>query len=260
MGSVLIDYRGRLPFVERQDQLLTYVERLAQIRTRLDPAPFPITRHAGELRGRIFIDQRLFEQALTHAGGPTVLTREARAWLRNAEVVATVDKPVRYVVVNRVDIHGIEFRLYDWEEFWPEQDGRLSICFLRIPALPHIDGTLVKVLGPNDNRDMPADTFMIRQPTLSLRYDFEAWFDSLFSWIRLFFVRDLHYWHYEPMRRNEAYMQRVRARVPSLEVCPWSRRQAMAAEFDILLRSLSEEALEVASRAPRFPRETLVRW
>ena len=253
MASVHIDYRGRLPLVERQEQLLPYVERLARIRTRLDPVPYPSASYNGPIQGRIFIAQRLFDDALARAGGLAVLTREARSWLRNAEVVGTLDSPAHYILVNQVEVHGIEFRLYDWEEWWPGQDGRLSICFLRIPALPHVDGSLVKVLGANDDPGMPPDTFMIRRPTISLRYDFEDWFDSFFSWIKLFFMRDLYYWHWDPMRCYEAFARRVRGRVPSLDCCPRLRHEVMTTEFDRLARLLSEESCDVGSRPARVP-------
>jgi hypothetical protein len=255
MATVTVDYFGRLPFAERQEQLLDYVEQLAKIRARHDRDRPPVERFSGTLRGDILITSDVFRIARLSANTPPRLMGAARAWMRDAQMFTSPVTLTEYVRVKSIDVHGVGFRLYDWK-YWPAQEGRLFICFLRIPALPHLDGSLVRVeregVGPQ-NPDLTGGRIVVSRPGLELRYDFEPWFDRLFSWIKLFFIRDLHYWRWSRLSGYEEYVQAVRSRAPEFDRDAQTRHDAMVAEFESLAAELEEEASDVGSRPPMEP-------
>jgi hypothetical protein len=217
MGSVVVTWKGQCPRRDLQDELLSYLHFLAarsRARWSQPPSRRPafvdvLTQHRAEGLPPL-PDVRVFDEAWT---GRLLIrsdvAQDHTALVAAAEAEGLVCEPeaarARYarLVVDRVWVRGLDFRLFDPRGLYPGED-RMSFAFLESTTAPFLNGRLVAV---HDRSYCAASRIeAIRQadayfecPYIHLRYYLEGWLDQLLGWIKFFFIPSLHYRAYEDL-------------------------------------------------------------
>lgn len=206
MPSVVVTWSGRCRDASVRADLCARLEELAQkLQSVFDEDSVAIRRFDEALHGTILLDAGLFEDG------------EAPASLDRVD-----DDLFR---AKRLAVSGVEFSV---PSLYPGDD-RFSFVF-GIDADPAVDGLLLHFREPMRPRlihsvpfnavETPSGTqitFMhdeveraeaharksdhyLTAPRIHLRYNFEPWTDRLLGWVKRFYIPDLYYWHYEPLR------------------------------------------------------------
>ena len=139
-----------------------------------------------EVSGRIAISSAI------SAHPETLITRA-----REAGLTVTEEEGRHLIVLDRVRLRGIDFKLFEPEA--PELGtGRMSFVFLECPEFHFLDGRLVEIAtggenGADGQRGLDAlrsGNISLRRPSLQVESSLEDWTDCLFSWIRFFLIGD----------------------------------------------------------------------
>lgn len=211
MPSTIISWAGRVADDQGVHLLRSYVEDLAG-------------RHAGRWQRFDRADMPRFSQALSDmrsAGQPEIpLVRAFDETVEGAVVLHTDVHPVpaelisaarragvRYerqpqgsphalLFLDSVQLRGVQFRLFDPRALYPGHDI-LSFVVLTCPALPELDGRLVRVddsawTARYENPAIRRADYYLQCPFLHLRYYLYDWLRDLLAWTKTHFAADLH--------------------------------------------------------------------
>jgi hypothetical protein len=133
-------------------------------------------------------------------------------------------------------IYGISFQVYG--VIYPHED-RISFIFLNHPENHFIDGHVIDIYhrtkfpGPVNFDTINTDWYACR-PEVHLRYHLEEWFDHFLSWVKYFFIPDLHYWRYEPLAGYARFKQQFEELERAI-----GRELAQRESFDEILESFA---------------------
>jgi hypothetical protein len=137
-------------------------------------------------------------------------------------------------------IYGINFKMFGVG--YPGED-RVSFVFLRCPDALFLDGRIVEVFHRTASPGLirfetvhQADWY-VRAPEIHLRYYLEGWFDHFFSWVKMFFSPNFHWWRHDSLPNYDRYrseFEELQAKVGS--------SIAKSASFDDIMRAFVAEA------------------
>jgi hypothetical protein len=113
----------------------------------------------------------------------------------------TLDPGQVCLVLKRLKLYGVDFRLYDYRNLYP-QANRMSFVFIESPELPSLKGCLAQIEDKTQCQSYGSETirsadYFVSQPNIHMRYFLEEWSDMLLSFVKYFFVQDLEYFRYE---------------------------------------------------------------
>jgi hypothetical protein len=105
----------------------------------------------------------------------------------------------REIPLPAIELHGLEFRLYDPQQRFPGAD-RLGLVFVRCPEIPGLDGRIVQVQN-RERCQRDRDEFVrvadwyLKGPSLYLGDGnrLEDWVDEFFAWVTAFYLPELAY-------------------------------------------------------------------
>ncbi|HWG03961.1 MAG TPA: hypothetical protein VG271_03010 [Beijerinckiaceae bacterium] len=254
MGSVLATWKGALADRAAQDELLTYIERFAELSAEfLKPKPkLPTFSEVLAGRRRQGVPERPIRETIDRTVGGGVLIRsdifaDKTAFpdaVRQAGLpleIPQLEPDYPLARVGSASLHGCDFQLFDPRRLYPGAD-RLTFVFMTCPEAPFLDGRLVsarpiaEVSNKLDDVARGASWFL-ECPFIHLRYVLEDWTFRLFCWVRHFFMPELYWWggeeliHYE---EEKAVFQRLEA--------DDGREAAKQAGFFILMESFRADA------------------
>jgi hypothetical protein len=206
---------------------------------RIDRAiPEPI-----EIDANIFHDYGELERGAEHMGLP-ITGGKGRAAADAPYVLNLVAPDTRKAVrLRKAAINGINFKLFGVGYPWYPGEDRVSFVFLHSPEFLFLDGRVVDVyhraLTPGLIRfdRVHGSDWYARVPEIHLRHYLEQWFDYFLSWVKFFFIHDLHYWRHASLPGYEYYrteFEALQARVAA----PLAARIA----FDGVIASFLREA------------------
>jgi hypothetical protein len=229
VASVSLRWTGTCALATDRDELLSYIKRLAEMNDALLTTKLPESRDPflemmtakraeglkprnnievldQDIKGKIvinaklFADQREFEEKVAQLRVPVVDHVGADA--RESAFVINLSTPQsRFVRFDSAHITGVNFRIYDPCQLYPGED-RVSFVFLYCPDAPFLDGCICEAFhhiespGMIDFAALGAADWYLRSPEIHLRYYLEEWFDLLLSWVKFFFVPNLHWWRW----------------------------------------------------------------
>ena len=230
MASVSLRWTGTCASATDRDELLSYIKRLAEINDALLTTKLPESRHPflemmtakraeglkprknievldQDINGKIvinaklFADQREFEEKAAQLRIPIVAHVGADA-RDSAFVLNLSTSQSRLLRFDSAHITGVNFRIYDPRQLYPGED-RVSFVFLCCPDAPFLDGCICEAFhhidypGLIDFSALPAADWYVRFPEIHLRYYLEEWFDLFLSWVKFFFIPNLHWWRWD---------------------------------------------------------------
>lgn len=213
MGSVVVKWSGQCANLQAQQDLTRRLEELAELSHSYFDVPPPIKVFDHPIEGNV-----IMSGALRDVDGAD--SRLVKVRKRPAETAsATGDfsavelrlagplQPKRIRVdedlfrVDKIKLYGIEFRLYDGRQLYPDDD-RVSFAFLRVDDCPELDGRIVYVEDHEqcqyaDHEIVRSADWYLTTPHIHLRYYCEEWLDILLGLVKYFYVPDLDFWRYK---------------------------------------------------------------
>lgn len=284
MGSVTVHWQGMCNDRPRQEQLVAHLEVLAQrSAARLErPAPprpamlelMAAQREAppevdairlfdGQIEGRIVVDpyltsegQALYDQVIETG---TEMIDVLPGGAEKATPFCLSLNPSsgqKYLVVDSLRVHGLDFRLYDPRDLYP-QENRVSFVFLESDRLPALNGCVAQLENSQQSAaygspEIRLATWFVSGPSIHLRYYLEDWCDLLLSWVKHFFMPDLQFHRYEPLSGYESFCRWLNERrgaegreTPDEEL----RLRSFAAIVDLFEREADDWISKMASWA-----------
>lgn len=216
MPAVIVDWKGKCPSRAVQEELLSYLQVLAQrndarwealLSSRL--LPRCAYDDADDVPPR-FENIRAFEQHLSgHILISSAVALAPENWKVESDRLGLGREQVSQasshflIRLNDLRVYGMDFRLFDPEEI-TNDDYRVSLFFLQSEAAPFLNGHLVEFQGRE--RCISSKHELIRQadwyiefPGIYIHYAMESFLLGLLRWIKYFFIPDLHYWYYEAL-------------------------------------------------------------
>lgn len=236
MSVVEIVWKGNCRSPEARYRLLGYLHRLAvrsddYLRMRERP-PLSV---AGEAEVQPPRNIEVFDDVITgpilvsSSIGPHPDTLIARALEADLKVESAEDGSASSVVLERVRLRGLDFKLFDPRGRYPDHD-RMSFVFLECPEHHFLDGRLVEVRATGDEIHLSG-------PRLQLDSYLEEWTDCLFAWIRFFLMGDFWWCRREELQGYADY----RSVFEELQTSRGSM-EAEDATFDAVLSTFSQHA------------------
>ena len=248
MGSVIVEWTGKCADLVTQEYLCVKMKEMAELSHGFFKTPTPIRYFNHTIEGNIILDDKLLYEKegdvlSKDKSLPTYISckhvsklhytfdneEERKNYeeerkngaqhiaLLNAIFGEQTELPEQKVLfaINKVDLYGIEFRLFDARRLYPSDD-RISFVFLRAPYCPELDGRLVYVEDHEDCKYYTCDLikkadWFLRLPGIHLRYYCEEWMDQLLGWVKYFYIPGLDYWRYEQLqgyKEFSAYLDR----------------------------------------------------
>lgn len=183
VGSVIATWSGQCRDQLVQEELVAHLHEIAAFTQAYAAPELPVERIDGWIEGKILVD-------------PTLLPEGDRS-IGN-------DGLGRFP---RLRLYGLAFRPLLYLNLYRGHDN-FGFMFIRAPDRPELDGRLVHVvrgdiLARYDHEAVRSADAWLAEPSIHLRYQFEAWTDRLMNWIRSFFIEDLQYWRYEEDKRHD---------------------------------------------------------
>ena len=234
MGSVIVNWTGKCIDLVIQEYLCVKMKEMAELSHGFFKTPTPIRYFNHTIEGNILLGGNLLNENVsckhlsklhyTFDNEEERKSYEMNTALLNALFGEThsdtseqeQDKPKKVLFsINKVDLYGIEFRLFDARRLYPSDD-RISFVFLRAPYCPELDGRLVYVEDYKKCKYYKCDLikkadWFLTSPGIHLRYYCEKWMDKLLGWVKYFYIPDLDYWRYEQLqgyKEFSAYLDR----------------------------------------------------
>jgi hypothetical protein len=232
MGSVIVNWEGTCRDRTVQEELVAYLRRLAdRSAARLQgPAPVrpaflelltaqrehempslePIRMFDQEIQGAIVLEPGLttnldaLVEDVERTGVEKIGIAAGGAEKQEAFCLSIGPGSAPCCLrLSRLRLFGIDFELFDPRNLYPTEN-RMSFVFLDSPDLSSLCGCLAQVETREqcqvyDSEVIRAADWFVSGPKIHLRYHLEEWTDMLLSWVKYFFVPDLHYYRYEPM-------------------------------------------------------------
>ncbi|MEM9592273.1 MAG: hypothetical protein AAF967_13215 [Pseudomonadota bacterium] len=202
MSSVNVVWKGNCRSIEARTRLLAYLRRLARLSDgylRPDERPFlavvgeePVLPRANVALIEETREGKILVSTDITAHPDTLLVRAREAGL---PILTAEDQ--NYVVLKKVQLRGIDFRLFDPRGLYPDND-RMSFVFIECPEHYFIDGRLVEIAEEGGNT-------VLQCPSLQLKSYLEDWTDCLFSWMRFFLLGDLWWRRHEELQGYNEY-------------------------------------------------------
>lgn len=128
----------------------------------------------------------------------------------------------RAVQLKKFSIYGINFKVFGVGYPWYPGEDRMSFVFLHCPEILFLDGRIVDVFHRTQipglirfNTIQGADWYA-QVPEIHLRYYLESWFNYFFSWVKFFFIPNLHWWAHDDLPSYDRYrseFQKLQAKV-----------------------------------------------
>lgn len=266
MPSVDVLWKGNCRDPQIRYRLLGYLHRLASLSDtylRQGERPFALSLvgdgHAAPPRANIEtidhdVSGRISISSWISPHPETLITRAREAGLN---VVEPEGEGPHLIVLDRVRLRGIDFKLFDPEGNYPG-GGRMSFVFLECPEYHFLDGRLVEIARGDGTGDaegqrgggvnaLRAGNVCLRSPSIHLRAYLEDWTDCLFSWIRYFVVGDFWWQRREELQGYSDYRG-------VFEELQTTRGAAHAEEatFDAVLGTFSQHAEHRIGEAQGF--------
>jgi hypothetical protein len=218
MGSVIVTWKGPCRDRDLQQELLSYLQTLAECSDARWSGPPPqrpavleiLSRERAE--GRLVLPNiRRFDEELSgKILVRTDLTSDPEALVAEAErcgVPHHLEDPLRprhaLLRLNRLRVRGLDFRLFDPRDLYPGEN-RMSFVFVESDAAPFLNGLLAAIDDGAWCRTHPLESirtgdWYLQCPFIHLRYYLEEWTDTLLAWVKFFFMPDLQYWRYDDL-------------------------------------------------------------
>jgi len=271
MGSVYVRWEGTCPQIDRQQELIGYLQELgARCEQRLQSPParpaflelmsgtreqdspkIPVVRMFDEeITGRIVLDPCLARDAQSLQSDvqrlqPEMIAIDGGGLEKNEAFCLSLGSGGAQwcLGLKRIQVHGIDFRVFDPRNLYPSAD-RISFVFLSCPELPALDGCLAQIENHEQVQAYQSDAiraadWYVSAPSIHLRYYLEEWSDLLLTWIKQFFVPDLAYHRYEEMSQYDALSAVVQQMIDE-----HGEDFAKRSLFQYLLESFEREADE----------------
>jgi hypothetical protein len=210
-----------------------------------------------EIDSNVFWDREDFARGAEQLGLPVIGADGPTA--QETPFVFNLLAPTRRSAVRlkKASIYGINFKIHG--AGYPGED-RVSFVFLHCPEFLFLDGRIVDVYHRNEwpglirfDTIQAADWYACA-PDLHLRYYLEQWFDHLFSWVKFFFVPNLHWWRHDDLPNWDRY----RPEFEDLQT-KVGAELAKAASFEGVVEGFKREAAYGSPRQRRLAEAALRR-
>jgi hypothetical protein len=253
MSSVIVSWKGLCTDLDKQKELLSFINRIAEINSEYlndEPKVPKISRMLSAMRWQglrerddtEFIEITVTGRIIVHSDVLADRTEFANSVLRlGLPLHSNANERQLVTCVEVASLCGTSFQLFDPRRLYPGSD-RLNFVFVRCPSAPFLDGSLVSVRTGADLVEASWDVlrtadWYLECPYIHLRYVLEDWSLMLLSWVKYFFIPDLHWYSYEELQGYEmmkAGFDEQASRVGS--------DRAKLASFSLLLDAFREEA------------------
>lgn len=221
MGSVKAHWSGHCTDPDIQKKLCHKLQTIAELSHSYFKDPEPIKYFDQEIEGNILIGRSLIDNELKcrnikkikHTYTEKIDKETLR--LLNA-IFSTSDKPEKitsvFYTIKKARLYGIEFLLFDPRG--RDVDDRISFVFLQVDDCNELNGKIVLVEDREEcqkysNKKIQESDWYLTSPCLHLRYFCEKWVDHLMSWIKYFYIPNLHYWRYEDLPGYEEFSNSI---------------------------------------------------
>jgi hypothetical protein len=230
MSSVVAAWHGALRERAAQDELLSYIARVAELNGEYLAREMRVPRYSKIVAAQRMqeaavedsTDDKIIDAALTGRivirsdvhGPPDGFVAAARdAGLTPQHSDGAREYPV--ISVDTVHLRGRDFRLLDPRRLYPGTD-RLSFVFMACPKAPFLDGSLCTVTPKARLQRATSDVargadWYLECPYIHLRYVLEDWTFQLLSWVKFFFMSGLTWNGYEELQGYETEAATYRA-------------------------------------------------
>ena len=265
MNSVDVSWNGQCKDHNKQEELISYLERLSETNNKYlnrghSATIISRTISASQRRGPRdrqdieIMNAQIFGRIIVDSD-VLVDAKEFEAYARRAELELYDDDsgPFGAARIETASLRGVSFRLFDPRRLYRGND-RLDFVFLRCPDLPFLDGVLVSASPSEDLTDASravlreADWYLAR-PQINLCHHLTNWGFMLLSWIKYFYVSDL-YWsgneELEEYRLHESELDGFTEKFGLL--------RARQESFEDLLKAFEEDAAESTGKGARQQR------
>lgn len=192
MGSVYVTWRGQCADREQQEHLLSYLRRWAERNVARRASPLEDLNalskmlHASRAEGLPDIpDLTVFDQTVEGniLVNADLFEDKERAFEQAGQLGLEVErsKDGNFIRLQRLTLHGIQFRLYDPRGLYPGED-RMGFVFLQSDESPFLEGALVLVDDHACCQLYSAEVIKqadwhVSLPYVHLRYYLEDWCD-----------------------------------------------------------------------------------
>lgn len=225
MPSVDVYWSGQCPNPDIQEKLCRNLKSLAELSHSYFKEKEPIKYFDCEIEGNILIEGSLVDRNLNKKlkceGIRKIVHRYTEKRDREVDklldvIFGTTTKPKKiketFYSVNKARLYGIEFLLYDPRG--RDYGDRVSFVFLRLDSCAELNGRLVYVEDHDEckcyrSKKIKESDWYLTDPYVHLRYFCEEWMDRLISWVKYFYVPNLHYWRYGDLPGYEDFSKSI---------------------------------------------------
>lgn len=234
MGSVIVSWTSKCVDLVTQEYLCVRMKEMAVLSHGFFKPPTPIRYFNHTIEGNILLSDSLLNENVSCKHLSKIYytfnnEEERKSYERETAILNALfgetqsdiseqeqDKLKKVLFsINKVDLYGIEFRLFDARRLYPSND-RISFVFLRAPYCHELDGRLVYVEDHEECNYYSCDIikkadWFLTSPGIHLRYYCEEWMDQLLGWVKYFYILDLDYCRYEQLqgyKELSAYLDR----------------------------------------------------
>ncbi len=221
--SVFVTWKGQCSDRNVQTKLLSFLKPLADRSAARLSAPLPLTpaflegmlerekqqqlcfpvlpfviNYNQSAHGMILVDTDLMLDE-----GPALVEAQ-RCGIRT--LPKDPDGERRYLQLDRLDLYGIEFQVFDPRSIYVGDD-RISFVFLRSHDAPFLNGCVAmvqnKAICQRHRGVIRSADWYVSMPCIHLRYFLEEWSDMLLGWVKHYFVPNLYYCRNDPLSNFE---------------------------------------------------------
>ncbi|MEM2941643.1 MAG: hypothetical protein QW304_08875 [Thermoproteota archaeon] len=198
MASVKVMWKGKCRSQKKQKELCKFIEQLAEASHSFYEKPPKVKHFDCYIEGKILLSPSLlrFSPNRPLSGAEMV---EAKEEIWNWKTGKLDTQVVRFPLLRKVYLYGIEFHLYDPRD---GHNGRVSFVFPSHDKIPALNGKVVIAEDHDECQWYKSETikqadWFLTQPSIILRYYLEQWFDYFLGWVKYFFIPNLYFWRYE---------------------------------------------------------------
>lgn len=210
MSSVIVGWKGKCHSQKKQKELCKFIDQLAEVSHSFYEEPPKVKHFDGYIEGEILLPGSLLKFSPNRLPSEVEVV-EAKEKIWNWKTGKLEARVVKYFLLRKVHLYGIEFYLYD-----PRPNAyknRVSFVFLSHDKVPALNGKVVEVEDHDECQRYTTETikqadWYLTEPSGILRYYLEPWFDYFLGWIKYFFIPNLYFWRredlpgYSQLKRN----------------------------------------------------------